>query len=95
MIGGLSVTSISSRLLHVNETDEIGIKSGTMGFRGKVRNGKGGKGARGGGCVRDANGVCTRASRIASLSTRGYGRERKRRERRTRVRRGALCESRW
>lgn len=48
-----------------------------MGFRGKVRNGKGGEGSRRGRgvCMRGANGVCTRASRIASLSTRGYGRE--------------------
>lgn len=36
--------------------------------------GKGG-GKRGDVCMRGANGVCTRASRIASLSTRGYGRE--------------------
>lgn len=49
--GRLSVTSISSRLLHVNENDEIGIKSGTMGFRGKVRNGKGGEESRGCVCV--------------------------------------------
>lgn len=28
-------------------------------------------------CTRGANGVCTRASRIASLSTRGYGRKRR------------------
>jgi len=38
---------ISLRVFHVNENDEIGIKSGTMGFRGKVRNVRGGEGAEG------------------------------------------------
>lgn len=37
--------------------------------------GKGEREQEGGVCMRGANGVCTRASRIASLSTRGYGRE--------------------
>lgn len=45
MTGGLSSVT-SSRLLHVNENDEIGIKSGTMGFRGKVRNRNGEEGVR-------------------------------------------------
>lgn len=41
----LSVTSISSRLLHVNENDEIGIKSGTMwGFVVRCEIGEGGEG---------------------------------------------------
>lgn len=57
-----------------------------MGFRGKVRNRREGQRDAG---VRGANGVCTRASRIASLSTRGYGRERKRRAKERGAERGS------
>lgn len=55
----LSVTSISFRLLHVNENDEIGIKSGTMGFRGKVRNRREGQRGAGGVCAWCKRGVHT------------------------------------
>lgn len=69
----------SKRSLRANE--EVGAKcGGTTRFRGNVTAGQAGE-AQGCVyvyvCVRDANGVCTRASRIASLSTRGYGRKRR------------------
>lgn len=89
--GGLSVTSISSRLLHVNENDEIGIKSRTMGFR-KVRC-EMGKGR--GRCVCVVQPGCAHVRRASLRFPREVTGERKRRERRTRARRGALCESRW
>lgn len=75
----MAVTSISSRLLHVNENDEIGIKSETMGFRGKVRNGKGGEGA-GGVCVCVVQTGCAHVRRASLRFPREVTGERKRRE---------------
>lgn len=63
----------SKYLLYVNENDEIDINNGMTRFRGKVRNtGEGEQGV----CMRGANGGCTRASRIASLSMGAKGERR-------------------